>query len=285
MGSFSWKVKEEISSITPKTKNCCLFAFLYGMTFSCNKEEGYKIKTTFVENAKELNERLANLLSKRASSYLTSNREILISSDVIRYSTFAEIESSVFKCNACREHFFKGLFFACGSISSPEKSYRIDLAFSNNAHAKEIKDILNSLGINFNLTIRNSKTVLYVKREEIIEDFLALMGASNSAFEMINIKIKNEVRNVANRATNCDSANINKSLIASKKHIEAITFLNENNRINELPPSLREIANARLEYPDVNLSELGKKLSIPLSKSGVYHRLEKILKLTNELKK
>lgn len=284
--SFSWKVKEEISTILPRTKNCCLYSYLYGMVFPALLKEGkYIIKTTFVENASQLHNKLSNLLIKSPNAYTHNKREILITSGVIRYSTFAEIENNIFKCSSCREHFFKGLFLACASISSPEKAYRLDLTFSNFEHAYEIKKALYEMGINLNQTLRNNKVVLYAKKEETIKDFLALIGANNSTFEILNIKINNEIRNDANRATNCDSANINKSLNASLKYIEAINYLKEKKHFDVLPVSLQEISNARIENPDINISELGKKLSPPISKSGVHHRLEKILKISEELKK
>ena len=135
------------------------------------------------------------------------------------------------------------------------------------------------------MTIRNNKAVLYIKRCEDIEDFLALMGANSSAFDMMNSKINHEVRNVANRATNCDSANINKSLNAAKKHIDIINEIIKLGHFNDLPISLQEIARARIDFSDANIQELGKRLTQPISKSGVHHRLEKIVRFYENLEK
>ena len=110
------------------------------------------------------------------------------------------------------------------------------------------------------------------------------MGATNSAFEMMNSKINNEVRNVANRATNCDSANINKSLNASKSYIKAINTIIKKGYFDELPIGLQEIARARLEYPDISIEELGKRLTPKISKSGVHHRLEKLISFYEKIK-
>ncbi|MBQ8545875.1 MAG: DNA-binding protein WhiA [Clostridia bacterium] len=284
MESFAKKVKAEITALNPKIKNCCLYSFLYGMTFASNIQNKHiSIKTTFVENAEVVHEKLSQLLRKNENAYLVSKREILISSDVIRFSTIAEMENNVFKCQHCREHFFKGLFFSCGTINSPEKTYRLELVFSCEKHAKEIKDYVSKLGIVFNLSKRNEKIILYMKRCEMIENFLALMGASNAAFDLINFKIKNEVRNIANRATNCDSANINKSLAATQKYINAINEIIRLGHFEELSPPLQEVALVRIDNDDINLVELGKKFSPPISKSGVYHRLERILSFYRSL--
>ena len=285
METFSKRIKAEITTPNVKIKNCCLFSFLYGMTYSQNVNNGkYSIKTTFVENANSLNEKLKNLLNKKQEKYLTKSKEILVLSDVIRYSTIVEIQEEIFKCPNCREHFFKGLYFSCGTMNSPEKTYRLELVFSNEEKALELRNFIKQYSIDFNLSKRNSKTILYIKRYEMIENFLALMGASNSAFELINTKINNEVRNIANRATNCDSANINKSLVATQKYIFAINEIIRLGHFDELSKPLQEIAILRIKDDDINLVELGKRLSPPVSKSGVHHRLEKILKFYNTIK-
>ena len=278
--SFSQKVKEEISEISPKIRSCCLYSYLYGMAFSASlQEECYISKTTFAENAKLLNEKLSLLLKKQENGYIVNNREILINKGVVKYSTIAEIAKNVFKCPRCQEHFLRGVFFSCGTVNSPEKGHRLDLNFSVYDNAIDFKKYMLDNCIKFNVTIRAKKTVLYMKRSEDIEDFLALMGATSCAFDLMNSKIRCEVRSIANRATNCDAANINKSLNATKKYTEAINYLVENDILSDLPLHLVEIANARIQFPDVNLAELGKRLSPQISKSGVYHRLENIYKI------
>ena len=285
MDTFSKKIKQEISALNNKTKNCCAYSFLYGMVYpQVLSSEYYAINSTFVENADLLHEKMRILFQRHPDDYKINKSRILINKGVIRYFTIAEFERNVFKCPRCLEHFLRGVFFACGTATSPEKEHRIDLGFDNFEHATELQDSLLSLNIKFNLSKRKNKTILYIKRSEIIEDLLAFMGATNSAFEMMNTKINNEVRNVANRATNCDSANINKSLNASKSYINAINVISQKGYFEELPITLQEIARARIDYPDISIEELGKRLTPQISKSGVHHRLEKIMKFYDKIK-
>ena len=58
--------------------------------------------------------------------------------------------------------------------------------------------------------------------------------------------------------------------------------MKKSGKFNNLPEDLKEIANLRLENPDMPLVELGKKLSTPIGKSGVNYRLKKIQKLAEE---
>ena len=51
----------------------------------------------------------------------------------------------------------------------------------------------------------------------------------------------------------------------------------------ELPEELFELAKLRLENRDLSLGDLGALLSPPLSKSGVNHRLKRILAIAENL--
>ena len=78
------------------------------------------------------------------------------------------------------------------------------------------------------------------------------------------------------------SGNLNKTLNASVEQIDAIRKLQQNGKFNKLEDNLKEIANLRLENPDMPLLELGKLLKNPVGKSGVNYRLKKIIEIANE---
>ena len=178
----------------------------------------------------------------------------------------------------------KGLYLAIGAISDPDKSYRLELIFNEEEKAYQICDAIMELGIEPLKTIRAGKTVVYLRKSEAIEDFFANIGATSLAFDMMNSKINKELINNANRITNCDAANINKALNASNKYITVINDLIESKKVYSLPEHLQEMALKRIEYKELSFLELGKQFSPPISKSGVYHRLEKIVDFYNELK-
>ena len=62
-------------------------------------------------------------------------------------------------------------------------------------------------------------------------------------------------------------------------------FIKKMKRFNELPENVREVADLRLEYPEISLVELGKLLSNPVGKSGVNYRLKVISNFAEELRK
>ena len=57
----------------------------------------------------------------------------------------------------------------------------------------------------------------------------------------------------------------------------------ESTGLGELPEELRELAELRLQNPEMSLRELGESLSPPLSRSGVNHRLQRIVDLAETL--
>ena len=289
MKSFSSLVKEEISSLTGKQRLCCCFSLLYGILFFFKKNADNKIAfSTNAENAIVFQDTCQFLNTKKKFEFSENARRISVTADVVKYSTIAEIEKNIFKCQHCRENFLKGIFLSRGSVSDPQKMYRMDISFDFEDHANQILNLLHSIGLNFKKTTRLNKHILYTKDSDCISDFLALIGANNSVYEVINSKIKKELRNEVNRVTNCDSANINKTVKASQKYCVVIEMLIKEGLFEELPDNLKEMAKMRLKYDSLNFADLGKKFNPQISKSGVYHRLEKIIafyeKASNSIK-
>ena len=93
------------------------------------------------------------------------------------------------------------------------------------------------------------------------------------------------MRNNVNRIVNCETANLNKTINTALKQIEDIKFIKKMNKFTELSDGLQEMANIRLENPDVSLIELGKMLKNPIGKSGVNYRLKNISEFANDLRK
>lgn len=101
--------------------------------------------------------------------------------------------------------------------------------------------------------------------------------------EIYNVSIEKEIRNAVNRRMNCENANIDKVVKAYGRHMLAIEKINNTIGFENLPESLREIARVRMEYPDESLKELGQKLENPIGKSGVNHRLNRLLEIAGKL--
>ena len=180
--------------------------------------------------------------------------------------------------------FLAGVFLSCGSFSDPEKSYSLEFAPSNGEKFDQLYDMLNEVGFFPHINERRGVKFIYFHDSEQIENLLVFLGCTTLSMELMNTKILKEIRNSANRLSNCDTANIEKTVKASTEQIEAIKLLFDAIGEEKLPNNLCEIAKLRLENPEMSLRELGEICNPPISRSGVNHRLEKIIRLSKEYK-
>ena len=171
----------------------------------------------------------------------------------------------------------RGAFMGSGSVNNPEKEYHLEIDFSNTENLKEVIKLIQIFDIHVK-TLQNS---IYIKDGEEISKLLALIGAGKAVMQFEDIRIQKEMRGKVNRLVNCETANLNKTINASIEQIAAIKKLQQTGQFKKLDENLKEIANLRLENPDMPLIELGKKLKEPIGKSGVNYRLKKIMEIAN----
>lgn len=182
-----------------------------------------------------------------------------------------------FSC--CRAAYARGAFLGGGSVTDPKKGYHLEFDTRDNDTARYLAKILSRDGIDAKITERKGYYVLYIKGSDRIADLLGYMGAASGTFEMYSIQIEREMRNSINRRVNCETANTNKAAMASGKHLVAIKKIRNANKWDKLPDVLKEIGELREEYPEDSLKELGEKTDPPIGKSGVNHRLNRIIEI------
>ena len=182
--------------------------------------------------------------------------------------------------------YLRGAFMASGSVNNPETSrYHLEIYSTYEEHNQDICDMLNYYGLNGRTLERRNGYISYLKGAEHIADFLTLIGATNSMLKFEDVRIVRDMRNSVNRIVNCETANMNKTIDAASKQIENIRFIDERVGLQALPEKLQEIAELRLENPEVSLKELGEMLSTgPISKSGINHRIRKINEFAENLR-
>ena len=146
---------------------------------------------------------------------------------------------------------------------------------------KIVEEILKILGVNVKEIELKNKYSIYIKEGEEISKILAVIGANKAVLKFEDIRVKREMRRKLNRLVNCETANLNKTINASIEQIAAIKKLKKEGKFNKLNDNLKEIANLRIENPDMSLIELGKLLKEPVGKSGVNYRLKKIIEIAN----
>lgn len=181
--------------------------------------------------------------------------------------------------------YLRGAFLATGSVNNPEtSSYHLEIYSLYEDHNQTICEMMNRYSLNARTAKRRSGYITYLKEAEKIADFLSLIGATSSMLKFEDIRIMRDMRNSVNRIVNCENANFNKVADAANRQIESIKYLDKKIGLNNLPVKLQEIAIARMAHPEVSLKELGELVpGGPISKSGVNHRLRKIMEQAEKM--
>lgn len=129
---------------------------------------------------------------------------------------------------------------------------------------------------------RKRYQVVYIKEGEEIAALLNVMEAHVSLMAFENMRIYRDMRNAVNRKVNCEAANISKTARTAAIQVEKIRQLEERGRLKSLEEGLREAAEARLRYPEASLKNLAALMDPPIGKSGMNHRLQKLMMLAEE---
>ena len=117
-----------------------------------------------------------------------------------------------------------------------------------------------------------------VCRSEVVTLY-GLMGAGQSVLAMEAIRVGKQVKAAATRAANCDEHNGDKMMEAAQRQADAIRRISLKQGLFTLPPALREIARLRLDNPEMSLKELGELMDPPVGKSGVNHRMRRLMEI------
>ncbi|MDL2295545.1 DNA-binding protein WhiA [Lachnospiraceae bacterium OttesenSCG-928-E19] len=194
------------------------------------------------------------------------------------------VRNIIIQQTCCKRAFIRGVFLCAGSISDPNKSYHFEVVCQTEDMAEQVQSVINSFAMEAKVVARKKSFVVYLKEGSQIVDMLNIMEAHVALMHLENVRIVKEMRNHVNRKVNCETANLNKTVLAAVRQKEDILFIRDYKGFDDLPENLREIARVRLEYPDATLKELGDLLSPPIGKSGVNHRLRKLSEIAEKLR-
>lgn len=299
--SFSGEVKKELCDCTlDEVNECCKLAECYGALLMGKSFSSREI--IFSTEYDYVAEHIYNLFEDCFEEQLfekqkskSKYRLVITGADKIKkvYDLFGHdkkqlnlrINRGNFGDDCCLAYFIKGAFLACGTVTDPNKTYHLEFVIPFMKLSQDFYKIVTDSGIAAKTVVRKGSNVVYIKDSENIEDILTLIGASRSTLELMSIKIQKDMRNKVNRQVNFECANIERSVKAGMIQVEAINLIIKRQGIDTLPDEYKELALLRLDNPDMSLKQLGESLSTPLSRSGVKHRLDRILEIAEKLKK
>jgi len=200
-------------------------------------------------------------------------------------ANITELKKYVKENNCCKKAYIRGLFLGTGCIVDPNTDYHFEITTKSKKSANSILEILNKIiGFEAKCIKRSAHLyVIYIKDSEQISMILSYLGANKALFNYENIRVERSIKNNINRSINCETANLTKTISAAYKQLKAIEKLEENNMIDKLPQELKEICKLRKENPEMSLGDLANICSSKISKSGINHRLNKIVDIASKI--
>ena len=292
--SYSTVAKTELCRIRPES-GCCALAEAYGLLlYSRLLSEGHDSYATETKG-------IADLMGETMASVCGVYADVITlakpGSNGCKYMVkipndeqkklicmrFAEASGGILGKECCVEAFLRGVFIVCGTVTEPSRDYHMEFLAGSERRCDILADILSRVGIRGHKLQRGDRWLYYIKGADDIIKLMKAIGASYSVQHIEQTRNMRDFRNNANRLVNCDQANIDRTLSASAQQCAAIRRLIRKNGYAGIPPELREIARLRLENPEMTLRELSESLSEPITRSGVNHRLKKLMELAEEI--
>jgi hypothetical protein len=296
--SFSKGVKDELAEHIGKSRHCQIAELAALLSYDATvQRRGQKTVLQFNTENPVTQKKYFTLLGKTTT--IDGDRLELFDEDARYVLTMTKmwredagnpildmevVDGLVLQQTCCKRAFIRGAFLAAGSISDPTKGYHFEVVCRSRRQALQLQQVMAAFEVEAKIVERKKHYVVYLKEGAQIVDMLNVMEAHVALMNLENVRILKEMRNSVNRKVNCETDNISKTVNAAVRQVEDIRLIQKHQGLSSLPENLQEIAQVRLEYPDMPLKELGQQLSPPIGKSGVNHRLRRISEMAERFR-
>jgi DNA-binding protein WhiA len=174
-----------------------------------------------------------------------------------------------------------GAFLSGGSISSIDKSiYHLEIRSNKINYLRLVQKILNQFQISITLLKRKDNYVIYIKKAIDVSDFLKIIGANHSMYELEDKIIARDYYTNMQRLNNLDIANLHKSLTAGNEQVKMIKEIRHTDEFKQSSDKFKFYCSIRLQNPEASLSEMVKifktKYQIQITRTGINHYAMKI---------
>lgn len=301
--SYSARLKQELYAVLPKARHCRIAElrglFLFGGRARC---EGGVRHAAFISEQPETGKLFFTLLEKTInikpyvrgaeaadsgdlSSIIPAEvSEEFLQMEKIEGTDTETVDRTLLMQPCCRRAFLRAAFLSAGSVTDPRKGYHFEIVARTDETAALIRDLMTGFGLGAKIVGRQGHQVVYLKESDDIRNMIGVMEAPVTLMNFENIRIEKDLHNTVNRKVNCETANIGKMVDAAVREISDIRLIESAGMMESLPAKLQETARLRLQYPEIPLKDLGKKMDPPVGKSGVNHRLRRISEIAGTLR-
>lgn len=308
---FSYRVKNELARIIPKNsykQRDELLAFIKLRGSVAKKDQ--KISITIILEDPAITRTVYNLikkvfkiypevkaqhLSNKKKHYVVKIPFLKESKKIIKEMNLSWEHNSVYNKQFTRrkrlsinnlfskESYLRGAFLVNGYVNDPEKMYHLETSVNDEIEANFIHNLFDYYSLNSHTSFWKKKWVVYLKKGDSIFEFLRLIGVQNALLYFQDIRARKDVVNTVNRLVNCETANLDKTVLSAAKQLHSIDIIEKKIGLQNISSKLAMVAKIRKKLPYASLQELVEEVDFEITKSGIYHRLKKISQIADNL--
>ncbi len=287
--SYSTEIKEELCKI--KVTGCCRYAECFGILCFATKFASSEI--CYITESESSASLLVSLIRScfdavpTVEQYGEKRRMFRLSvssktarEKIVNYYKNSSADGSVndiLKKDCCSAAFLRGVFISAAVISDPQKRYSLEFVTPSEEKGSRLAEYLKKHKFEPKISNRACGCVVYFRNSADIEAYLTKIGLANHALGFMECEVYKDMRNRVNRRNNCETANLTKTVKASVEQKNAIEYLRKHSLLQCMPAELVKLANFRLQNPEMSLSELCENYPESITRSGMNHRLKKIV--------
>jgi len=280
--SFGADVRQELALQVP-ARSCCQRSELQGIFDAAGAliHDGMASARLSTSSAARKAVRLGRLVDttpdgqhgshfRRGATHLRPSYRVGLPRSVVP----ADKQSPSRSC--CRKSYLRGAFLAGGAASLTASGTHLEFVTRTRAEAEKLRVVMLQLGVRGQLRRRRRQWLVYLKGSDHIALLLAAMGASRAVLKLEDFRILRGIKAHASREANAETSNLRRVVASGLRQAEAVRRLIQSGLLEQLPPGLREIAQARAAKPSASLQQLADQLGV--SKSAVAGRLRRLLR-------
>jgi hypothetical protein len=174
----------------------------------------------------------------------------------------------------CRAAWLRGRFLAAGSLSLGSQGAHLEIVVSPEEGAQLAARVAEA-GFPATHRLRRGRAVATWKRTDTILGFLRTCGASASVLEIESRLVMRQLQGHLNRVLNAESANLERTVASSARHIALIEQLEATGRLTEMAHLDRAVAAERRAAPEATFTELALRLGLSRARvQRAFQRLE-----------
>ncbi len=193
------------------------------------------------------------------------------------------VPSRIIRKHCCGIAYLRGAFLGGGYVSRPDQPAHMEINLQHCEMAEGLAELMARYSLNPHSTEHQGHFELYAKSRREQVDFLALCGAHKAVLRLENQAVLRDIREKVNRRVNSETANLERAIAAAQSQLRDIRFIEGSIGLEGLPALLREIAEARILYPEASLRELANYTDPPITKSAAYNRLLRIRVIASKM--